>query len=81
MWGLGKEINNMSEMYNLLLGLILAKDHEISKIAIVGYSLITIHFLQKGVSSKESKLNILLQRLMSTLEFFQHKSFFHVIRS
>lgn len=79
--GLGKRMNNWAEMFGLLIGLHLAKERELSKIEIMGDSLLTIQHLQRGSLPNNNLLSILLQKILSILNSFTHKAFYHILRS
>ena len=68
-------------MYGLLLGLQLANDRDVSKLVILGDSLITIQHLQKGFLLKNNNLSLLLRKISSTQKLFSQKAYYHILRS
>ena len=68
-------------MYGLLPGLQLANDRDVSRLVILGDSLITIQHLQKGFLLKNNNLSLLLRKINSTLKSFSQKAYYHILRS
>ena len=68
-------------MYGLLPGLQLANDRDVSRLVILGDSLITIQHLQKRFLLKKFFLSLLLRKINSALKSFPQKAYCHILKS
>jgi len=59
-WGLGRKSNTQAEMYGFLQGLSIAKDKGLEDIISLGYSLLTIQYLNSENNSKDNSLTLVL---------------------
>lgn len=67
-------------MYGLFLGLLLATKRNISKIVVLGHSLLMIQHLERCSLQKNNNHSLLFHKIQSLLVYFHHNYFYHILR-
>ena len=78
-WGLGSMTNNQAECYNLLMAIQLAKGKGFKSIQIFGDSEMLVKTLNTAVTFNNSLLNVILQRIKTTLKEFDSIESYHIL--
>ena len=79
-WGLGIESNNMAEALALWQGLILAKNHGIKDIVVIGDSRLVSQALNSGNLPEDMKILHMIKKIQS-ISSFQTFEAFHMLWS
>ena len=78
-WGLGSMTNNQAECYSLLMVIQLAKGKGFKSIQIFGDSEMLVKTLNTVVTFNNSLLNVILQRIKTTLKCFDSVESYHIL--
>ena len=79
-WGLGQVINNKTEAYALLHGILLAKEAKIKALKIIKDSMAVIKSMLVKITTMDNKLEITIAQIKKELRSFFETSFFHLKR-
>ena len=79
-WGLGLMTNNQAECYSLLMAIQLVKGKGFKSIKIFGDSEMLVKTLNTTVTFNNSLLNVILQRIKTTLKYFDSVESYHILR-
>ena len=78
-WGLGSMMNNQAECYSLLMAIQLVKGKGFKSIKIFGDSEMLVKTLNTTVTFNNSLLNVILQRIKTTLKDFDSVESYHIL--
>ena len=79
-WGLGSMINNQAKCYSLLMAIQLEKGKGFKSLKKFGDSEILVKTLNTTATFNNSLLNVILQRIKTTLKDFDGVESYHILR-